>query len=141
MLLVILGGVNNGSTTSPGTETKPDGSTGSTTTPDSGESGGSSGGSGSTVGGGSGSTTTLDSSESGGSSGINSPSGDKVTAPDAFGLECLEKDGNPATSETTVDFGNGAEYIITLYHVLPAHENEDNPDTCLLYTSDAADEL
>lgn len=71
MLLVILGGVNSGSTTSPGTESKPDGSTGSTTTPDTGESGGSSGGSGTTVGGGSGSTTTPDSSESGSSGGSN----------------------------------------------------------------------
>lgn len=133
-----IGGVNNGSTSSSGTEAKPDGSTnGGTTVPDTGESGSSSGGSGTTVGGGSGSTTTPDSSESGGSSSTNSPSGDKVTAPDAFGLECLEKDGNPATSETTVDFGNGAEYIITLYHVLPAHENEDNPDTvsCVAFLS------
>lgn len=130
MLLVILGGVNSGSTTSPGTESKPDGSTnGSTTTPDTGESGGSSGGSGSTAGGGSGSTTTPDSSESGSSGGTNSPSGDSVIAPSVFGLECLEEHGNPATDETSVDFGNGAEYIVTLYHVLPAHENEDNPDT------------
>lgn len=66
-----IGGVNSGSTTSPGTESKPDGSTGSTTTPDTGESGGSSGGSGTTVGGGSGSTTTPDSSESGSSGGSN----------------------------------------------------------------------
>lgn len=71
MLLVILGGVNSGSTTSPGTESKPDGSTGSTTTPDTGESGGSSGGSGTTLGGGSSSTTTPDSSENGSSGGSN----------------------------------------------------------------------
>lgn len=135
-----IGGVNSGSTTSPGTESKPDGSTnGGTTVPDTGESGGSTDGSGTTVGGGSGSTTTPDSSESESESsgGTNSPSGDKVTAPDAFGLECLEQDGNPISSETTVDFGNGAEYIITLYHVLPAHENEDNPDTvsCVAFLS------
>lgn len=66
-----IGGVNSGSTTSPGTESKPDGSTGSTTTPDTGESGGSSGGSGTTLGGGSSSTTTPDSSENGSSGGSN----------------------------------------------------------------------
>ena len=34
-----------------------------------------------------------------------------------------------AKAETTVDFGeDGAEYIVTLYHVLPGGENDGSPD-------------
>lgn len=41
----------------------------------------------------------------------------------------MEQDGNPAKAETTVDFGeDGAEYIVTLYHVLPGGENDGSPD-------------
>lgn len=41
----------------------------------------------------------------------------------------MEEDGNPAKAETTVDFGeDGAEYIVTLYHVLPGGENDGSPD-------------
>lgn len=36
---------------------------------------------------------------------------------------------NPAKAETTVDFGeDGAEYIVTLYHVLSGGENDGSPD-------------
>lgn len=50
-------------------------------------------------------------------------------APNTFGLSCMESDGNPAKAETTVDFGeDGAEYIVTLYHVLPGGENDGSPD-------------
>lgn len=102
-----IGGVNSGSTTSPGTESKPDGSTnGSTTTPDTGESGGSSGGSGSTAGGGSGSTTTPDSSESGSSGGSNI-----VTGNIGDGMVLVRSNGS---IESTFDFGDGANYIIKL---------------------------
>ena len=49
----------------------------------------------------------------------------------------MEEDGNPAQDECSYDFGEGAEYIITLYHVSPTHDNEDNPDevSCSVFLS------
>lgn len=99
-----------------------------TTTPDSGNTG-DSGNSGSSSGGTSGGsgTTTPDTGNSGNSSSGN-VNGSNI-APNTFGLSCMQSDGNPAKAETTVDFGeDGAEYIVTLYHVLPDGENDDSPD-------------
>lgn len=100
----------------------------STTTPDSGNTGdsGNSGGSSGGTSGGSG-TTTPDTGNSGNSSSGN-VNGSNI-APNTFGLSCMEEAGNPAKAETTVDFGeDGAEYIVTLYHVLPGGENDGSPD-------------
>ena len=112
---------NTGGSGNSGTTTPDSGNTG-----DSGNSGGSSGGiSGGTSGGSS--TTTPDTGDSGSSS-SGSVSGSDI-APDTFGLSCMEDAGNPATDETTIDFGkDGAEYIVTLYHVLPGGENDGSPD-------------
>lgn len=99
-----------------------------TATPDSGNTG-DSGNSGSSSGGTSGgsSTTTPDTGDSGNSS-SGSVNGSNI-APNTFGLSCMEEDGNPAKAETTVDFGeDGAEYIVTLYHVLSGGENDGSPD-------------
>lgn len=99
-----------------------------TTTPDFGNTG-DSGNSGSSSGGTSGGsgTTTPDTGDSGSSS-SGSVSGSDI-APDTFGLSCMEDAGNPATDETTIDFGkDGAEYIVTLYHVLSGGENDGSPD-------------
>lgn len=99
-----------------------------TTTPDSGNTG-DSGNSGSSSGGTSGgsSTTTPDTGDSGNSS-SGSVNGSNI-APNTFGLSCMEEDGNPAKAEITVDFGeDGAEYIVTLYHVLSGGENDGSPD-------------
>lgn len=99
-----------------------------TATPDSGNTG-DSGNSGSSSGGTSGgsSTTTPDTGDSGNSS-SGSVNGSNI-APNTFGLSCMEEDGNPAKAEITVDFGeDGAEYIVTLYHVLPGRENDGSPD-------------
>lgn len=110
------GGSGNSGTTTPGS-----GNTG-----DSGNSGGSSGGTSGGTSGGSG-TTTPDTGNSGNSS-SGSVNGSNI-APNTFGLSCMEEDGNPAKAETTVDFGeDGAEYIVTLYHVLPGGENDGSPD-------------
>lgn len=108
---------NTGSSGNSGTTTPDFGNTG-----DSGNSGGSSGG----TSGGSG-TTTPDTGNSGNSS-SGSVNGSNI-APNTFGLSCMEQDGNPAKAETTVDFGeDGAEYIVTLYHVLSGGENDGSPD-------------
>lgn len=108
---------NTGGSGNSGTTTPDSGNTG-----DSGNSGGSSGG----TSGGSG-TTTPDTGNSGNSSSGN-VNGSNI-APNTFGLSCMQSDGNPAKAETTVDFGeDGAEYIVTLYHVLPDGENDDSPD-------------
>lgn len=108
---------NTGGSGNSGTTTPDSGNTG-----DSGNSGGSSGG---TSGGSS--TTTPDTGDSGNSS-SGSVNGSNI-APNTFGLSCMEEDGNPATDETTIDFGkDGAEYIVTLYHVLPGGENDGSPD-------------
>lgn len=108
---------NTGGSGNSGTTTPDSGNTG-----DSGNSGGSSGG----TSGGSG-TTTPDTGNSGNSS-SGSVNGSNI-APNTFGLSCMEQDGNPAKAETTVDFGeDGAEYIVTLYHVLPGGENDGSPD-------------
>lgn len=108
---------NTGGSGNSGTTTPDSGNTG-----DSGNSGGSSGG----TSGGSG-TTTPDTGNSGNSSSGN-VNGSNI-APNTFGLSCMEEDGNPAKAETTVDFGeDGAEYIVTLYHVLPGGENDGSPD-------------
>lgn len=108
---------NTGGSGNSGTTTPDSGNTG-----DSGNSGGSSGG---TSGGSS--TTTPDTGNSGNSSSGN-VNGSNI-APNTFGLSCMEGDGNPAKAETTVDFGeDGAEYIVTLYHVLPGGENDGSPD-------------
>ena len=108
---------NTGGSGNSGTTTPDSGNTG-----DSGNSGGSSGG----TSGGSG-TTTPDTGNSGNSS-SGSVNGSNI-APNTFGLSCMEEDGNPAKAETTVDFGeDGAEYIVTLYHVLPGGENDGSPD-------------
>lgn len=99
-----------------------------TTTPDSGNTG-DSGNSGSSSGGTSGgsSTTTPDTGDNGNSS-SGSVNGSNI-APNTFGLSCMEEDGNPAKAEITVDFGeDGAEYIVTLYHVLSGGENDGSPD-------------
>ena len=103
-----------------------------TTTPDSGNTG-DSGNSGSSFGGTSGgtsggsSTTTPDTGDNGNSS-SGSVNGSNI-APNTFGLSCMEEDGNPAKAEITVDFGeDGAEYIVTLYHVLSGGENDGSPD-------------
>lgn len=109
--------LNTGGSGNSGTTTPDSGNTG-----DSGNSGGSSGG----TSGGSG-TTTPDTGNSGNSS-SGSVNGSNI-APNTFGLSCMEEDGNPAKAETTVDFGeDGAEYIVTLYHVLPGGENDGSPD-------------
>lgn len=108
---------NTGGSGNIGTTTPDFGNTG-----DSGNSWGSSGG----TSGGSG-TTTPDTGNSGNSS-SGSVNGSNI-APNTFGLSCMEQDGNPAKAETTVDFGeDGAEYIVTLYHVLPGGENDGSPD-------------
>lgn len=108
---------NTGGSGNSGTTTPDSGNTG-----DSGNSGGSSGG---TSGGSS--TTTPDTGDSGNSS-SGSVNGSNI-APNTFGLSCMEDAGNPATDETTIDFGkDGAEYIVTLYHVLPGGENDGSPD-------------
>lgn len=99
-----------------------------TTTPDSGNTG-DSGNSGSSSGGTSdgSSTTTPDTGDNGNSS-SGSVNGSNI-APNTFGLSCMEEDGNPAKAEITVDFGeDGAEYIVTLYHVLSGGENDGSPD-------------
>lgn len=112
---------NTGGSGNSGTTTPDSGNTG-----DSGNSGGSSGGiSGGTSGGSS--TTTPDTGDSGNSS-SGSVNGSNI-APNTFGLSCMEEDGNPAKAEITVDFGeDGAEYIVTLYHVLSGGENDGSPD-------------
>lgn len=108
---------NTGGSGNSGTTTPDSGNTG-----DSGNSGGSSGG---TSGGSS--TTTPDTGDSGNSS-SGSVNGSNI-APNTFGLSCMEEDGNPAKAEITVDFGeDGAEYIVTLYHVLSGGENDGSPD-------------
>lgn len=113
---------NTGSSGNSGTTTPDSGNIG-----DSGNSGGSSGGTSGGTSGGSG-TTTPDTGDSGSSS-SGSVSGSNI-APDTFGLSCMEDAGNPATDETTIDFGkDGAEYIVTLYHVLPGGENDGSPDS------------
>lgn len=112
---------NTGGSGNSGTTTPDSGNTG-----DSGNSGGSSGGASGGTSGGSG-TTTPDTGNSGNSS-SGSVNGSNI-APNTFGLSCMESDGNPAKAETTVDFGeDGAEYIVTLYHVLPGGENDGSPD-------------
>lgn len=112
---------NTGSSGNSGTTTPDSGNIG-----DSGNSGGSSGGTSGGTSGGS-STTTPDTGDSGNSS-SGSVNGSNI-APNTFGLSCMEEDGNPAKAETTVDFGEeGAEYIVTLYHVLPGGENDGSPD-------------
>lgn len=114
------------STSTPSTLTLAGGSGNSgTTTPDSGNTGdsGNSGGSSGGTSGGSG-TTAPDT----GNSSSGSVHGSNI-APNTFGLSCMEQDGNPAKAETTVDFGeDGAEYIVTLYHVLSGGENDGSPD-------------
>lgn len=108
---------NTGGSGNSGTTTPDSGNTG-----DSGNSGGSSGG----TSGGSG-TTTPDTGDSDNSS-SGSVNGSNI-APNTFGLSCMEEDGNPAKAEITVDFGeDGAEYIVTLYHVLSGGENDGSPD-------------
>lgn len=112
---------NTGGSGNSGTTTPDFGNTG-----DSGNSGGSSGGTSGGTSGGSG-TTTPDTGNSGNSSSGN-VNGSNI-APNTFGLSCMEEDGNPAKAEITVDFGeDGAEYIVTLYHVLPGGENDGSPD-------------
>lgn len=112
---------NTGSSGNSGTTTPDSGNTG-----DSGNSGGSSGGTSGGTSGGS-STTTPDTGDSGNSS-SGSVNGSNI-APNTFGLSCMEEDGNPAKAEITVDFGeDGAEYIVTLYHVLSGGENDGSPD-------------
>lgn len=112
---------NTGGSGNSGTTTPDSGNTG-----DSGNSGSSSGGTSGGTSGGS-STTTPDTGNSGNSS-SGSVNGSNI-APNTFGLSCMQSDGNPAKAETTVDFGeDGAEYIVTLYHVLPDGENDDSPD-------------
>lgn len=112
---------NTGGSGNSGTTTPDSGNTG-----DSGNSGGSSGGTSGGTSGGSG-TTTPDTGDSGNSS-SGSVNGSNI-APNTFGLSCMEEDGNPAKAEITVDFGeDGAEYIVTLYHVLPGGENDGSPD-------------
>lgn len=112
---------NTGGSGNSGTTTPDSGNTG-----DSGNSGGSSGG---TSGGSGGSGTTTPDTGDSGSSSSGSVSGSNI-APDTFGLSCMEDAGNPATDETTIDFGkDGAEYIVTLYHVLPGGENDGSPDS------------
>lgn len=112
---------NTGSSGNSGTTTPDSGNIG-----DSGNSGGSSGGTSGGTSGGSG-TTTPDTGNSGNSSSGN-VNGSNI-APNTFGLSCMEEDGNPAKAETTVDFGEeGAEYIVTLYHVLSGGENDGSPD-------------
>lgn len=112
---------NTGGSGNSGTTTPDSGNTG-----DSGNSGGSSGGTSGGTSGGSG-TTTPDTGDNGNSSSgsVNSSN----IAPNTFGLSCMEEDGNPAKAEITVDFGeDGAEYIVTLYHVLSGGENDGSPD-------------
>ena len=112
---------NTGGSGNSGTTTPDSGNTG-----DSGNSGGSSGGTSGGTSGGS-STTTPDTGDSGNSS-SGSVNGSNI-APNTFGLSCMEEDGNPAKAEITVDFGeDGAEYIVTLYHVLSGGENDGSPD-------------
>ena len=112
---------NTGGSGNSGTTTPDFGNTG-----DSGNSGSSSGGTSGGTSGGS-STTTPDTGDSGNSS-SGSVNGSNI-APNTFGLSCMEEDGNPAKAEITVDFGeDGAEYIVTLYHVLPGGENDGSPD-------------
>lgn len=112
---------NTGGSGNSGTTTPDSGNTG-----DSGNSGGSSGG---TSGGSGGSGTTTPDTGDSGSSSSGSVSGSNI-APDTFGLSCMENAGNPATDETTIDFGkDGAEYIVTFYHVLPGGENYGSPDS------------
>lgn len=113
---------NTGGSGNSGTTTPDSGNTG-----DSGNSGSSSGGTSGGTSGGS-STTTPDTGDSGNSS-SGSVNGSNI-APNTFGLSCMEEDGNPAKAEITVDFGeDGAEYIVTLYHVLPGGENDGSPDS------------
>lgn len=112
---------NTGGSGNSGTTTPDSGNTG-----DSGNSGSSSGGTSGGTSGGS-STTTPDTGDNGNSS-SGSVNGSNI-APNTFGLSCMEEDGNPAKAETTVDFGeDGAEYIVTLYHVLSGGENDGSPD-------------
>lgn len=112
---------NTGGSGNSGTTTPDSGNTG-----DSGNSGSSSGGTSGGTSGGS-STTTPDTGDSGNSS-SGSVNGSNI-APNTFGLSCMEEDGNPAKAEITVDFGeDGAEYIVTLYHVLSGGENDGSPD-------------
>lgn len=112
---------NTGGSGNSGTTTPDSGNTG-----DSGNSGGSSGGTSGGTSGGS-STTTPDTGDNGNSS-SGSVNGSNI-APNTFGLSCMEEDGNPAKAEITVDFGeDGAEYIVTLYHVLSGGENDGSPD-------------
>lgn len=112
---------NTGSSGNSGTTTPDSGNIG-----DSGNSGGSSGGTSGGTSGGSG-TTTPDTGDNGNSS-SGSVNGSNI-APNTFGLSCMEEDGNPAKAEITVDFGeDGAEYIVTLYHVLSGGENDGSPD-------------
>lgn len=112
---------NTGGSGNSGTATPDSGNTG-----DSGNSGSSSGGTSGGTSGGS-STTTPDTGDSGNSS-SGSVNGSNI-APNTFGLSCMEEDGNPAKAEITVDFGeDGAEYIVTLYHVLSGGENDGSPD-------------
>lgn len=72
-------------------------------------------------------TTTPDSGSGGGNAGTNING--SVIAPSTFSLACLEQDGNPAHDECTYDFGSGSNYRITMYHVMPDHSNEDNPES------------
>lgn len=112
---------NTGGSGNSGTTTPDSGNTG-----DSGNSGSSSGGTSGGTSGGS-STTTPDTGDNGNSS-SGSVNGSNI-APNTFGLSCMEEDGNPAKAEITVDFGeDGAEYIVTLYHVLSGGENDGSPD-------------
>lgn len=112
---------NTGGSGNSGITTPDSGNTG-----DSGNSGSSSGGTSGGTSGGS-STTTPDTGDNGNSS-SGSVNGSNI-APNTFGLSCMEEDGNPAKAEITVDFGeDGAEYIVTLYHVLSGGENDGSPD-------------
>lgn len=72
-------------------------------------------------------TTTPDTGSGGGNAGGNING--STIAPSTFGLACLEQDGNPAHDECTYDFGSGSNYLITMYHIMPDHSNEDDPDT------------
>lgn len=72
-------------------------------------------------------TTTPDTGSDGGNAGTNING--STIAPSTFGLACLEKDGNPAHDECTYNFGSGSNYRITMYHIMPDHSNEDDPES------------
>lgn len=72
-------------------------------------------------------TTTPDAGSGGGNAGTNING--STIAPSTFSLACLEAHGNPAHDECTYDFGSGSNYLITMYHVMPDHSNEDDPES------------